>query len=65
MRVEDVAQVDQHGVALVRRPEKFHLLQLALERCEERGELLLAGAGGDFFGMAKGSTPPVASLNHS
>ena len=39
--VEDVAQVDQHGVALVGGPEVFDPLELALEIVEE-GEQLLA-----------------------
>ena len=43
----------------------FDLLQLALEVGEEGEQLLACVAGGDFCGIANGSAPPVASLNHS
>ena len=36
-------KLNGHGGALLRRAEKFHLLQFALEPGEERGQLLLGG----------------------
>ena len=39
--LEDIAQVDAHGAALLLGPEKFDPLELALEIGKERVELLL------------------------
>ena len=61
---EDVAQIDQHGGALVERTEIFDGIELAFEIGEERLTCCLP-AGSDLRGMAKGSAPPDASLNHS
>src|SRR5499427_5192571 len=40
---ENVAQIDQHGCALVERAEIFDLIELAFEVGEERLQLLFAG----------------------
>ena len=62
---EDVAQVDQHGVALVGRAEKFDLLQFALEIGEEGEQLLACGAGARFLRHGERQRAGGASLNHS
>ena len=55
--LEDVAQVDLHGVALVRRAEELDLFQFALQIGEEGVELLLGRRRRFARGMANGRSP--------
>ena len=41
---EDVAQIDQHGVALLGRAQEFDLVEFADQIVEERLHLMLGGA---------------------
>ena len=45
---EDVAQIDQHGVALLHRTQKLHLVELGDQIVEERLHLVAGGALGAF-----------------
>ncbi len=66
---EDIAQIDLHGFALVRRPKEFDLLQFAFERCKE-GEELLFGRWRGFFRhgerqlRAAGELEPFVAHDH-
>ena len=61
---EDVAQIDQHGLALSARAQEFDLVELAT-RLSKKACIWCCEAGSERSGIANGSAPPVESLNHS
>ena len=61
---KDVAQIDQHGLALLGRAQEFDLVEFAHQIVEERLHLVLRGRL-ERSGIANGNAPAVDSLNHS
>ena len=61
---EDVAQVHQHGLALLRRAQEFDLVEFPDQIVEEGLHLVLGGALGA-LGHRKRQRACVESLNHS